>query len=293
MFAHRVALLSLIALAGCPSSDAAQCEGETFCPAGTRCSTGGRCLAESCASFADSTPCFLESGPGFCSAGACAAAIDVSGRLTDFPRATPEVVADARIEALDRPWMDVVTTDSQGVFHLPAIAGDRAVEIEVRATGFVAARTRKLDLGTDDYVLDGDAKASMLLIHDDEATAMMSLVGLTHDRSLGYVGLIVGETSTGNLLSLGGATVTMTGSGQFEGPFYFNAAGITTNRVTTSGMNAKVVFGEVEPGDYTITVARDGSGGCVGAGTDAPAQVELTVLPDTLTWVGWVVCAPE
>jgi hypothetical protein len=254
------------------------------------CAAGGRCVAAACTGFEESTPCFREEGPGFCAAGACQAAVDIAGRLTDFPRSTPGLVAGARIEALDRAWMDLSTSDDFGEFHIPAVPGDQGLQLEVRANGFLPLRTRAIDLSSGDYVINGSPTQPLRLLTDDEAVAVVEVVTSSHDRGRGYVGVVVGADTIDGYSDLGGATVTLTGDGRYLGPVYFMGGNPAPSRTTTSATNGTTLFVEVEPGAYTLTVDRPMSAGCAAAGDDAPTSIPVTVAPDVVTWVGWVLC---
>ncbi len=277
---------------GCSESTARSCEDGTYCPEGTRCSGGAFCLVEeaSCGDFEANAPCVSagDAGARFCTSGGCQDGVQVSGRLT---LAGGGAIEGATVAAVDRDWMQQVTTDSLGGFTLDAVQND--TELVLRIEGDDVRRpllTRRLALGTGDYQLNGDATAALRVgTREDMKKYVLGKLDREPDPSRGAVVVHIGRVP-GN--PIGGATATLAGP-TVQSPLYFRGGsngGPDFKATTTSAGESTALFLELEPGVYTLTADRGGETQCVGAGEDRPYPVVVDVRAGEITSAGWILC---
>jgi hypothetical protein len=274
--------------AGCSESAAQRCENGSYCPEGTRCSSGAFCLVEeaSCGDFEPNAPCVGagDAGARFCASGGCQDGVQVSGRLTVSGGGAIE---GATVAAVDREWMQPVATDSLGGFALDAVPND--TDLVLRLEGNDARPsllTRRLALGSANYAMNGDATVPLRLPTRAELEKWAVLRTPGPDPSRGAVGVQIGR-QPGNQIE--GATATLAGPTDRD-PLYFRGNDAAASAVDTGSGNSTVVFVELEPGTYTLTADHENAVECVGAGDDRPDPVVVDVRAGELTAAGWIIC---
>lgn len=285
----RVFFLVLVAAsAACSASESEECEDGTFCPAGSHCAAGGVCLVEpeSCGEFAEHAPCGLEGDSGFCRDATCEPGIVVSGRLT--AQGSGGGLSGLAVTAVDRPWMAGDTTDSTGLFELLAVREDASLEVSIAGNADHApVRTRLLHLGSERYEINGRATEALRAFRRDRLIEMAALLGEPHDPGTGTVAVQVGrEAGT----PVGGATVELAGDAPALVLYFAGDGAPDPALIATSLGSGAAVFLEVVPGRYRLTARHPQASRCAGAGADQPDPLELEVVADTVTNVGWVVC---
>jgi hypothetical protein len=166
--------------------------------------------------------------------------------------------------------MQKSATDSHGLFAVEAAANDR--DLTLRFDGddrYPPLRTRPLGLGEAPYTVDGDVK---LALRTARRQSLQSLEDIEFDPERGLVSVTVGRV--GRLGFLADASAVLIGLRQ-PTAFYFNGGAPDADRTTTSEAESIVLFVNVEPGSYMLSVSHPQAASCPGAGADAPDPIEL------------------
>ena len=286
-----IPIVAAAASAACSGSESVECADGTFCPAGSRCASGGLCLveAEACGEFGENAPCDLEGEAGFCSGASatCESAVAVSGRLI---AQAGGALPDMAVTAVDRPWMTGDITDSTGAFELVAVRADPSLVISIAGDDqFAPVRSRIIALGSEPYELNGRAAEALRNFRHDRLLEMTELVGLEHDTATGTVAVQVGRAA-GN--PIGGATVELAGDGAGDGRvlFFANDGSPAPALTSTAPDVGAALILEVAPGRYRLSADHPNASRCAGAGADQPEPIELEVVSGEITNVGWFVC---
>ncbi len=173
--------------------------------------------------------------------------IAVSGSVEDFLSGDP--IAGVDICAPSHPDVVCVFSDPDGLYELAGVPANEPVHFlgsrdDYRwGSGFVLAT------GEEDLEVGRGA-----LIDDTTAALQFGLFGVDAVDGTGIINIGTGNTIDGDGLGAAGITGELSPAAG-DGPLYFDDDNQPTPDGTSSGAGGGVIFVNVPPGDYTVSLA--------------------------------------